>query len=546
MKCRRALARALPVISLALLLVPVADRALAVEDPVLVAAGDIANCNRASDEATAALLDQIPGTIATLGDSVYPNGTGANFANCFNPSWGRHKARIRPAIGNHDYLPSGAPGYYNYFGAAAGPRPLGYYSYDLGAWHIVVLNSNCGRVLGGCGPGSPQMQWLRADLAAHQANCTLAYWHHARYSSDRAHGNTGAMAPLFDVLYRNGAEVVLSGHAHTYERFTPQNGGGLPDPAFGVRQFVVGTGGAGHYSFGPPRANSEARDANTWGVIKLTLHPNSYDWQFVPVAGATFTDSGTGSCHGAPPAPPPTPPTTTPPTTTPPTTTPPTTTPPTTTPPPAPSKIKFRGVASSASDNPRASLTIDRPAGTKEGDVMVASVVANDNDPLAPPPGWTAIRTDVVKDAVRQDIYYRVAKANDPASFTWTLGRNRRLAGAISTYSGVDAARPVDADGAKLESAGGATLTAPSITTTTQGAMLIALVAVNSDGTISAPAGMTERWEVASRFPGQPRSAVTEGSDEILTAAGATGTRRATTSTAGAGIAALVALRPAP
>src|SRR5919109_1714561 len=162
---RRALSRALPVVCLAVLTVPVVERASAAPDPVLVGAGDIASCNSLGDEATARLLDKIPGTVFTVGDNVYPTATGPRMLSCFNPSWGRHKARMRPALGNHDYLPSGAPGYYDYFAQPWLNRPHGWYSYDLGNWHVVVLNSNCLRVA--CGPGSPQERWLRADLAAH-------------------------------------------------------------------------------------------------------------------------------------------------------------------------------------------------------------------------------------------------------------------------------------------------------------------------------------------------------------------------------------------
>jgi hypothetical protein len=261
---------------------------------VLVGAGDIADCNSAGDEATAALLDGINGTVFTTGDNVYETGTATEFANCYNPSWGRHKARTRPSVGNHEYGTAGATGYFGYFGSAAGEQGKGYYSYDLGAWHIVVLNSNCAQV-GGCQAGSVQEQWLRADLAAHPAACTLAYWHHPRFSSGQ-HGNNSAMQPFWQALYDFGADVVLNGHDHTYERFAPQTPSGASDPQRGIRQFVVGTGGRSHYGFPNSPPNSEVRNGNTFGVLKLTLSSNTYNWQFVPVAGGTFTDSGTGTC----------------------------------------------------------------------------------------------------------------------------------------------------------------------------------------------------------------------------------------------------------
>ena len=264
-------------------------------DPVLVGAGDIASCSSAGDEATANLLDGIAGTVYTLGDNAYESGTATEFANCYDPTWGRQKARTRPAPGNHDYNTAGAGGYYGYFGAAAGDPSKGYYSYDLGAWHIVVLNSNCA-VAGGCGAGSPQEQWLRQDLAASAAGCTLAYWHHPRFSSGE-HGSDATMQAFWQALYDLNADVVLSGHDHDYERFAPQTPAGAADPARGIREFVVGTGGRSHYAITTVQPNSEAHNDTTYGVLKLTLHPSGYEWRFVPEAGKTFTDSGSGACH---------------------------------------------------------------------------------------------------------------------------------------------------------------------------------------------------------------------------------------------------------
>jgi hypothetical protein len=262
---------------------------------VLIGAGDIASCSSTGDEATAALLNGIAGTVITLGDNVYESGTASEFTNCYDPSWGRNKARTRPAVGNHEYLTSGASGYFGYFGATAGNPQTGYYSYDLGTWHIIVINSNCSKV-GGCQAGSAQERWLRADLAAHPASCTLAYWHHPRFSSGE-HGSATALQPIWQALYEANADVVLNGHDHDYERFAPQNPGGTLDQARGIRQFVVGTGGKSHYQITAPIANSEVYNDNTFGVLKLTLHTSGYDWQFVPEAGKTFSDTGGATCH---------------------------------------------------------------------------------------------------------------------------------------------------------------------------------------------------------------------------------------------------------
>ena len=272
-------------------------------DPVLLAAGDIADCRSPGDEATADLIRTMPGTIATLGDNAYRSGSAQEYADCYDPTWGTEKARTRPAAGNHDYGTPDARGYFDYFGAAAGDRGEGYYSYDLGAWHVVVLNSNCDAI-GGCEADSAQERWLRSDLASHQATCTLAYWHHPLFSSGTTHGGDLEMRPIWQLLYDAGADVVLSGHEHNYERFTPQDPNGAPDPGRGIREFVVGTGGASHYPFGTPLPTSETRNADTYGVLALTLHPDGYDWSFVPAdadpgqpGGTTFTDAGSGECH---------------------------------------------------------------------------------------------------------------------------------------------------------------------------------------------------------------------------------------------------------
>jgi len=258
---------------------------------VLVGAGDIGNCGTETDQATARLLDRIEGTIFTVGDNAYPDGSAENFARCFEPTWGRHRDRMRPSPGNHDYRTSGAQGYFEYFSAKAGPRGRGYYSYGLGAWHIVALNSNVS-----VSSNSPQVRWLRQDLAANPATCTLAYWHEPRFSSGE-HGNSAQMQPLWEALYEAGADVILVGHDHNYERFAPQSPDGRAEPRRGIRQFVVGTGGTRLRGMQSRVANSEVRNSNTHGLLKLVLHPNSYQWEFIPVAGQSFTDKGTGQCH---------------------------------------------------------------------------------------------------------------------------------------------------------------------------------------------------------------------------------------------------------
>lgn len=262
---------------------------------VLVGAGDIASCDSVGDEATAKLLDGIPGTVFTTGDNVYASGTTKEFNQCYDPSWGRHKSRTRPSAGNHEYQTPDAAGNYGYFGASAGDPRKGYYSYKRGVWHIVVLNSNCSAV-GGCEAGSAQERWLRAALAAHPTNCTLAYWHSPRFSSG-SHGSNTSVQPFWKALYDYGVELVVNGHDHHYERFAPQNASGRADARYGIREFVVGTGGKNHYPIRTILPNSEVRNADTFGVLKLTLRSTSYDWQFVPQAGKTFTDSGSEACH---------------------------------------------------------------------------------------------------------------------------------------------------------------------------------------------------------------------------------------------------------
>ena len=263
---------------------------------VLVGAGDIADCtNLAGAEATETLLAKIPGTVMAIGDLAYPDGTEQNFA-CYDKTWGREKNRTRPAVGNHEFHSAGATYYFHYFGDEAGDASKGFYSYELGTWHIVVLNSECLQV-GGCEGGSPEEKWLRADLAAHPVACTLAYFHKPLFSSGGAHGDDPMIKPLWDALYDGGADVVVNGHDHDYERFAAQTPDGKADAERGIREFVAGTGGKNHRPFQAADANSEVRNADAFGVLKLTLMKGKYAWEFVAEEGKTFTDKGEGVCH---------------------------------------------------------------------------------------------------------------------------------------------------------------------------------------------------------------------------------------------------------
>jgi hypothetical protein len=262
---------------------------------VLVGAGDIASCANSNDEKTAKLLDAISGKVFAAGDNAYEDGKLSDYQNCYGPTWGRHKSRTIPVTGNHEYQTSNAAGYFQYYGSAAGPSGKGWYSTTVGSWHVVVLNSNCSNI-GGCGATSAQGKWLTADLAAHPAACTLAIWHHPRFRSGGTRGGSG-MSDMWKILYNANAELVLNGHAHFYERFAPQTVSGTLDRSRGLREFIVGTGGRSLNGLGTGIPNSEVRNNSTYGVLKLTLGSSSYSWKFVPVAGKTFTDAGTGTCH---------------------------------------------------------------------------------------------------------------------------------------------------------------------------------------------------------------------------------------------------------
>jgi len=263
-----------------------------VTSEVFVGAGDIAMCDALEPaRQTGQLLRTIGGTVFVLGDNAYFSGSAREYRDCYDPTWGSERGRTRPVPGNHEYdgASAGIP-YFSYFGTQAGTAGLGYYSYDLGAWHIIALNSNLSPT-----ESSPQGVWLRNDLAANRAKCTLAYWHHPLFTSSQ-NGPQNFTRDFWRQLYAAGADVVLNGHDHDYERFAPQNPSHVAT-SIGIREFVVGTGGAEHTPFTASSANSQVFNANTFGALKLTLHPTGYNWQFVPEAGRAFTDSGSGPCH---------------------------------------------------------------------------------------------------------------------------------------------------------------------------------------------------------------------------------------------------------
>jgi hypothetical protein len=274
---------------------PPAEVTVTPTDNVLLAAGDIAGCDTFGDEATADLLDRLDGIVTPIGDLAYQNGTGFEFNNCYEPTWGRHKFRTKPVIGDHEYLTTGAAPYFAYFGDLAGPVNKAWYSYEAASWHVVVLNSKCAS--SGCAPNTEQVQWLQADLAASSAQCTVVFWHNPRFTSSSIHDSDPAYDTFWRVLYDARVELVLNGHNHAYERFAKQNPDGVADPARGIRQITVGTGGRSLYQFGKAIPNSEVRFSDAFGVLKVTLQAGAYSWAFQPVDGSTSTDTGSTACH---------------------------------------------------------------------------------------------------------------------------------------------------------------------------------------------------------------------------------------------------------
>ena len=268
---------------------PATPRDVPTDAPTLLAAGDIAQCDSDGDEKTARLARKLPkAQIAAVGDLAYPRGRAQDFARCWEPTWGKLGNRVHPVPGNHEYGTGVADTYFRYFGPRAGEAGKGWYSYDVGDWHVIALNSNCSIVPGGgCAAGSEQEQWLRSDLGAHEsARCTLAYWHHPRRSSG-LHGDDKSVEPLRRALTDAHADVLLQAHDHDYERFAPRKG---------LREWVVGTGGARRYPIGAGQEGSEVRWSGGVGLLALTLRPKAYEWRFLPAGGADFADSGRGRC----------------------------------------------------------------------------------------------------------------------------------------------------------------------------------------------------------------------------------------------------------
>jgi hypothetical protein len=277
--------------------------------PVILTAGDIGDCLRHGDDSTAMLLDTLAGVVIPLGDNAYDSGTVDEYTNCYGPTWGRQKARTRPVAGNHDYAHAAdgsvsAAGYFAYFGSAAGDPSKGYYDFTLGSWLVIVINTGSDKPTY-YEAGSPQEQWLRSELASHSQECVLAVFHHPRFSTIAARDSiTFYTEAIWNALYQYGADLVLNGHDHAYQRFAAQKPDGTRDDAFGIRQITVGTGGGETlYAFRTPApvgSNMEVRNNTTHGILHLTLRSGGYDWKFVPASGATFTDSGSGTCHGRP------------------------------------------------------------------------------------------------------------------------------------------------------------------------------------------------------------------------------------------------------
>jgi hypothetical protein len=500
------------------------------DDPaVFLTAGDIAGCDTSGDEATAAILDANPGGIvAPIGDTAYPNGQPSDFANCYDPSWGRAKARTRPMIGDHEYtvVQGGtAPGmgFIDYFRdqltpfgpTATDPSKL-YYSYNYGAWHIVVLNISCyENVAPGCNP-TLQEQWFENDLAANTTACTAVMWHKPRFSSGSVHGDYFLSQQFWETAYTHGVELVLSGDDHEYERFAPMDAAGNADPQYGVRQWVVGTGGFSHYTFGTIQPNSEVRNSDTWGILKLTLHSGSYDWQFLPEAGHTFTDTGSTACH---PPPPPLP----------------------------PGAPAVRAASSATVNYPATSITIAKPAGAVQGDLLLAIVghQAGLAVTLTPPAGWTEVPNTNYTDGndVRIRAWYKFAGSAEPSSYTFTLsGSGQAIGGGILAVTGA-AAAPINASGGQVSSTNSIYLTAPSITTTVDKTLLVYGGAMNQAAAFAPPAFMTERWD--AHTTGTYNVGI-EAATQVDATAGATGARTAYLYTGAHGPAILIAVAPSP
>jgi len=495
----------------------------------VLAAGDISSpaCDPtfSGAYATAALLNQNPNaTVVTLGDTAYDSGQPSDFA-CYDRSWGQAKARTIPMIGDHEYdVISGgtAPGvgFVNYFhdqlapyGAAALDPSKLYYSYDLGMWHVVVLNSSCYfQVAPGCNTEA-QEHWFEDDLNAHPTDCTMVLWHATRWSSGSIHGDYFPTQQFWETAYDHGVELVLSGNDHDYERFARQDAAGNADPQYGVRQFVVGSGGYSHYDFGTSQPNSQVRNNDTFGVLKLTLRQSDFDWQFLPEAGHSFTDSGTDQCHTAPP-------------------------------PPPPGSPAVRSSSSGSANHPSASITLAKPAGTAQGDLLLAIVSHQSGAAVSmtPPSGWTAVPNADYSDAnnTRVHAWYKFAGASEPSSYVFAMsGSSQAIAGGILAITGASST-PINASGGQATGTNTLFLTAPSITTTAAKTLLVYGGTINTPLFITPPAFMREQFDVGTS--GQ-YNVETEVATQQIATAGATGVRTAYISNSGArGAAILIAI----
>jgi acid phosphatase type 7 len=264
----------------------------------IAAAGDISEAEVGHQVETANLVaDGGYDGVLLLGDDQYPAGRLEDYTKYFAPTWGRFMEKLHPTPGNHEYVTPGGAGYFAYFGTRAGDPTRGYYSYDLGAWHLIALNTNNACRAIACDAQSEQLKWLRADLEAHRNRCTLAYFHHPRFCSGQHHGDFAGASAIWDVLYEYGTDVVLNGHEHLYERFDPQDPSGRPDEKRGIRELVIGTGGAENYPLAATKPNSAVRHTGAFGILKMTLKPGAYDWEFVPVRSGELADTGSGVCH---------------------------------------------------------------------------------------------------------------------------------------------------------------------------------------------------------------------------------------------------------
>jgi len=492
-------------------------------DPVLVGAGDIADCGMtARDEETAQLIDRLPGaTVFTLGDNAYPDGTPAQFTQCYDPTWGRFRSRTLPVLGGHDYGFPDAAGHFSYFrsqlarfGPAATDPRRGYYSYDTGSWHVVVLNAACYYEARGCSTAA-QEKWLRADLTAHPSLCTLALYHEPRFSSGSVHGDNLAIQSFWQILYDRGVDLVLNGSEHTYERFAPQDGSGAWDLRHGVRQIIAGTGGYSHYSIPSANPNSEVRNDDTFGVIKLTLHPTSYEWEFVPEASRTFSDVGGTACHPKPP-------------------------------PPPPGVAQVRSTSSAAVDE-AGSIVIPRPEGTTEGDLMVALVAHQGGETLSvtPPEGWTPIQETDVAEGTNAGLHawYRVAGGSEPSSYKFVLngGSEQAIAGGILAVEDAAMGAPVHASAGQSNSASSTAVPAPPIVTSKPDSLLLYAAAANVHATFAPPPGMTEQWD---RAAGRQYKIALEVATQDRVSSGASLSPSAFLSTSGTSVAAVIAIAP--